>query len=297
MTGLILIILAGLLWCANGIVFSYITRKSLNFVTVIGIQAFVGSVFVWFFISDFNSISITSDPRVKQLLAIMLSSGILGAFGMILMQKAMRTGHHGIVFTVSQSAMIIPFLFGILFFGAHVFPYQIAGLLLVVISFAAFGLGNQHGEISADGKKNQFWLLLTLFSFIILGVHQSLITLPSYWKEWTDVSNLRIFFLATGFSVGYLISMILTHNYPDKKAMLYGVATAPCGIPSLILFFRGLDMLATKNLVAFAYPLAVGTCIIGFITYSLFFLKERTPKMSLIGVFIGIIGLVIISIN
>ena len=71
----------------------------------------------------------------------MLSSGIICSFGVILMQKGMRGGHHGIVFTISQSAMIIPFLCGIIIFGEKITLYQLAGMIFVLISFVAFGMG------------------------------------------------------------------------------------------------------------------------------------------------------------
>lgn len=291
-TGLVCIFITGLLWCANGILFSYIARKSLNFLAVIGIQALSGTLFVWLFVSDMHTVLISSDPRLKQLIIIMVTSGLLGAIGMMLMQKAMRIGHHGVVFTVTQSAMVIPFLIGIVFFGMRIVQYQLTGLVLVILSFIAFGMGGKRSE----AVHNKLWLSFALFSFLILGVHQSLATLPSYWTGWTDISNLRVAFMSTGFVVGYFLAMAIMSKFPDGNALRYGIMSMPFGVPSLILFFKGIDILAMRNMVAYAYPIAVGTCIVSFVAYSLFFLKEKTPVLSIAGVGLGFIGLVMISI-
>ncbi|MEE4312592.1 MAG: EamA family transporter [candidate division KSB1 bacterium] len=291
--GFILIILTGLLWCANGILISYVARKSLNFLAVIGIQALSGTLFVWFFVSDMHTLFASPDPRLKQLVFIMVSSGILGAMGMMLMQKAMRIGHHGIVFTVSQSSMIVPFLLGVIFYGLQIFQYQLAGLILLILSVVAFGIGDQRNV----AVKNNLWLPFTLFSFLILGVHQSLATLPSYWVDWTDGANLRVAFMSAGFVIGYFLAMVIMNRFPDGNALRYGIISMPFGVPSLILFFKGIDLMAVHDMVAYAYPVAVGTCIISFVAYSLFFLKEKTPAISIAGVGLGVVGLIMISIK
>ena len=96
-TGLILIVATGLLWCANAIVMSYIARKSMNFISVIGIQAIVGAGVAWVFLSDSTILFYEKPSRLAELAFIMVGSGIICTLGMFTMQKAMKIGHHGIV--------------------------------------------------------------------------------------------------------------------------------------------------------------------------------------------------------
>ena len=111
--GIILVITAGLIWGMNGIIFSYIARKSMKFHVVIGVQAAWGVLLSWILISNLKVLMTEQIPYVGLLTVVMIISGMLCSIGMMIMQRALKMGHHGIVFTISQSAMLIPFMFGV----------------------------------------------------------------------------------------------------------------------------------------------------------------------------------------
>jgi len=99
----------------------------------------------------------------------------------------------------------------------------------------------------------------------------------------------------TGILSGYILGMVRQKTIPNKKDLWFGTMVVPLGFPSLIFFYRGMDLFAEKNLVSMVYPLAVGTSIVTFMSYSLFYLRERTPKIAIVGICVGILGLILIS--
>jgi len=294
--GIFLVIIAGILWGLNGIVFSYIARKSMKFAAVIGVQAAWGVFLSWILISNLKVLTTENIPYIGLLSVVMIGSGILCSTGMMIMQRALKMGHHGIVFTISQSAMIIPFLFGVIVFGESINYLKWTGLLFVIFSFITFGSERSTSEESKPHKSSYIWFVLALIVFILLGIHQILTIIPLQWNGWSDTANIRIPLFMTGILMGYILAMVSQKTFPGKKDLWFGTMVVPLGFPSLIFFYKGMDLLVTKNLVSMAYPVAVGTTIITFMTYSLFYLRERTPKIAIVGVFVGIAGLTLISI-
>jgi len=163
---MLLVAIAGLLWGLNGIVFSYIARKSMKFASVIGVQAAWGVILSWILISNFKLLMTREIPQIALLSVVLIGSGILCAAGMMIMQRALKIGHHGIVFTISQSAMIIPFLFGVIVLGERVDYLKWIGLFFVIFSFITFG-SEQSTRTGTEGcKKSYIWFILALLVFL-----------------------------------------------------------------------------------------------------------------------------------
>ncbi|MCU0643916.1 MAG: hypothetical protein MUC94_06610 [bacterium] len=289
-----LIVLTGLIWCANGIIFSYAARRSLDFVSIMVIATFLGSALCWIFLSEPHMILNGTAVRFGDLAVTMISSGILGTVGVILMQRAMRRGHHGIVWTISQFALIVPFLFGVIVFHEPTTLLKNLGLFFVLASFLAFGLGQSQSQRQQD-KSFRFWFPMTLVAFFILGIHQSITLIPGYWKNWDDVANLRGSLINTGFFISYLIAIIFSARLPNRAEIKLGLVSGIFVFISPITLFGSMDLLKKANLLSMVYPLAVGICIIAFIIYSALFLKEKSSFSTLAGIVAGIAGLMLIS--
>ncbi|HEX9973309.1 MAG TPA: hypothetical protein VGD14_14650 [bacterium] len=293
--GMLLITLTGLIWCANGIIFSYAARRSLDFVAIMVIATFIGALLSWVFMSKPQMILNGTASRFGDLALVMLSSGIIGTIGVIIMQKAMRSGHHGIVWTISQFALIVPFLFGVIVFHEPTTLLKNIGILCVMASFLAFGSGQSRSNHQAD-KSVLFWFPMTLLAFVILGIHQSITLIPGYWKNWQDVANVRGALINTGFFMSYLIALIFSRRLPNREALKLGLLSGIFVFISPITLFGSMDLLAKANMLSMVYPLAVGTCIIAFIIYSALFLKEKSSFTTLAGIGAGIAGLMLISL-
>ena len=294
--GIIYIIFSGICWCLNGIVFSYTAKKSMNFIQIVLISTSLSTIIAWVYFLNYSSTNIAIPPKAGMLSVIMIISGMICSFGLIIMQKAMQKGHHGIVYSISQSAMIIPFLYSIIVFNESITLFKTVGIALIILSFIAFGTG-QSNSIKNDYKSPfKFWFSLAISSFLIIGIHQILTLLPIYWPNWTDSSNMRVPLLFTGFSIGYIFIFFTHKTKIEKRSILFALMLIPLALPSQFIFYRGMDIFAKLNIVSVAYPLAVGTNIIAFVIYSLFFLKEKSPKIYIAGVLIGVSGLMLLAI-
>ena len=58
-----------------------------------------------------------------------------------------------------------------------------------------------------------------------------------------------------------------------------------------------MDLLKTSGLLPVVYPLAIGISIIGVALYSGVVLKEKFKVGQLVGIFIGITGIILISLQ
>lgn len=292
--GMFLVAFTGLLWCGNGIIFSYAARKSLDFIAIMVVATFLGAILTLAFFSKPLMIFNGTLSRNTELALIMIGCGMIGTWGVILMQKSMRWGHHGITWIISQSAMIFPFLLGVFMFKETASLQKIAGLLLVVFSFISFGLGQTHST-NQSNKPLIYWFPLAIFSFFILGIHQSLSLIPNHWQNWEDTANLRATFINTGFFIGYLPSMLFQRQFPNRATLKLSFLSAIFVVVSPITLFWSMDLLAKQKMVSMVFPLAVGTCIIAFVIYSGLFLKEKFSRITFLGVIAGIAGLTLIS--
>ncbi len=294
-TGLILIFITGILWSGNGIVFSYIARKKINFAAVM-VPVNAACVILSFLIFTNHRVLFNEDiPYFKELSITMLISGMFAALGFTLMQTAWKKGHHGVIWTISQSAMVVPFLFGVIIFSDDINIIKSSGMGLILLSFIFFGFGMKNKEKNIR-PGNYLWFWQALLVFILIGIQQSLTTLPSYWDGWSDTADIRTPILFLGIFFTYLAFMAVQKQYPDRQTLKLSLYIILFSVPGQHALFMGIDHLNKVKMVAIAYPLAVGITILFFVFYSLFYLKEKTSKASILGIFVAMAGLVLVSI-
>ena len=134
-----LVFLTGLLWMLVGILVSRITRLKLDFMATATVSGLAITTAAWLIFPDFVALRSGEVPRLGVLILVMLVAGVFAPLGMLSMQKGMRMGNHGVVWTIGQSAMLIPFLFGVLIMRETVSVLQIVGMAAITIAFLIFG--------------------------------------------------------------------------------------------------------------------------------------------------------------
>lgn len=293
--GILLVFITGLSWSAVGVVYSHVARHKLDLFAVKGVQTLLGAVFAWVFIADWPALLRGDAIRLGELALVMLGSGLLNGVGVIAMQKAMRAGHHGIVWTMGQSAMVLPFAYGVLFFGEAAPLRRCAGVALVLGSLVLFGL-KRRSVTPVKGEASGAWFPLALLTLLLLGSHQSLATTPAHWQGWEDAARMRVPFATLGIALCYVAPTVARRAWPNRKTLGVGLVLLGIGVPTQLIFYTGMDALRAHKMVSLAYPLAVGTCIVVFALYSALVLKERKTPASLAGIALGIGGLALISL-
>lgn len=293
--GLTWVFISGLLWMLIGIVVSRITRLKLDFLAVAAVFGPVILITAWLVFPDYAILRAGDVPSVGILSLIMIISGMFSPLGMLSLQKGMRMGNHGVVWTIAQSAMLIPFLFGVLIMREAVSVSQIAGMTAIL--FAFFFFGRDKADTKTTGvNQSGVWFWMALLAFVLIGMQQTLATIPSHWVDWQDTANLRRPLLATGACLGYISLAVFKRRIPNRKEVFYGFLYASISLPSFYTIFQGMDQLKPHGMVSLVYPIAVGTCITGFVLYSLFVLREKTSLAGISGLIFAGTGLVLISL-
>jgi len=233
------------------------------------------------------------------LIGILLAAGSLNALGMLTVQRAMRTGHQSVIWSVSQSALVIPFLAGIVFFNEKLTMLHIIGISSLLISLAAFGFARSHStDTPADEPvKSPSWFLLAIITLFIYGIQQTMMTIPSHLAAFADTAHIRIPIVALGNGMVYFSIWGKRPVLPTKHIFMLAAFTSIVGITSSFCLFHGLDNLAKSGMASVGFPIAVGTCISGFAIYSIVVLRESCTRLHIVGIATGLIGVVCVSMR
>lgn len=290
------LVTVGLSWTLTGVVMSEAPRKNTDPAVVMllsGITSMLISVVI-LIVSGMGAVSL----RVWALAGgcYFLSSAI--NFLMLqIMSHAMQRGPNGVIWAIIQSALVFPFIVGVLFYGSEMTVFRGIGLGLVLAALSLFAVGKEN---RIKGGK---WLFSTVAAFLMTGVILSLNTIPSYYEELRSLSSIgrAICSGAGALLAGGLwnISKYRSYSWRDWYAVIsrplvwkYILMLKCFGlICSYLLLYPGLDAMAKANAGAISYPLIVGSCIAGFTVYSAVKLKEKSSIWQWAGIVLCIAGL------
>lgn len=296
--GIILLLLSGLGWSIIGIIISNCAHKNRNIAVVQGGAALLIMVFGIFFLIIQGKSPIYSQETILIYL-VMFITGIINFFNFILMRKAMKKGPNGIVWCIMQSALIFPFLTGILFFGVIPTVARIIGVFLIIIGIILTGLGKGHQKSQKNLLQNNKWIWAALSAFTIVGISQCFGNLPSYMDGASQVDGVQraIAFQGGTFSAFLFFSLLNTNFRKFEgvgKPML--ALTVVTLIIQFFLFYKGLDIVQQAGAGSIGYPITISSCIIIFFIYSFIFLKETLPRSGMAGIILCICGIIAISL-
>lgn len=297
-SGIALAIATGLLWTVIAAIMSRAVQAKLNAIAFLALSGTIASAGCWIFILKWDVLQSGGVPRLADLIIIMVIAGILSGIGSVLMLLSMGAGHQAASWTISQSSMVIPFLWGTLVWKDPIKANGWIGMALIILSVVLLGLSKKHGE---EGSINLRWLTLALSAFTILGVTQTMCSYPSQWPGWSDEARLRVPLYQTINTIPQIV-LVFTHRARIEKssiplAVLLAAGLALTAVIGQLTIFSSLDFLGEVNLVSITYPLAVGVCVLGFALYSGFVLRERFTHPTRLGLLAGVIGLLLLSIK
>ena len=293
LTGILIAIATGLSWTLVGIIMTRISKHGLNPNQYFGLNYLFSVLFSLVFLSRYKDFA-AIDGGHAILCSIMIGSGLFTAAGMLVLQKSMKLGHNGIAWSIGQSAIILPFLSGILIFAQKGTLFQYAGALLILGGMAIPSLNAKGKSDVIATKYISPWIVLAFAAFVLLGVAQTLQSIPSYWKGWIDHGNMRpaLFYLG-GFAGAVLFAVPTRVNLFawEKKTWAYASVMALFNLITIKLTFICLDLLSEAGVGSIGYPLLIGSCIAGFSFYSLFIIKEESHPANWIGLGLTLAGI------
>lgn len=296
--GIFSLVLVGLSWTVVGAVMGLAPKKKLD-PAVLQLTGAVITVTTCSFLLPGTDINTIDGTTLFWVGLDYWATGALNCIMLILMALAMQKGPNGIIWAIIQSAMIFPFMTGMIFFGVEPKAVRIAGLLLILLSLALSGFGKENS--SKKGK----WKLMAFAAFLITGVVQNLANLPSYFESAQKITPVyRALFLASGVLTTAVIRVIWQRNWnsfrenlKSKWLWIFTFALQFFGLIFAILFqYPGMDALARCGLGSVSYPLLVGSCLVGFSLYSMFILKEKNSLLQFASLGCCLAGIIMICL-
>jgi drug/metabolite transporter (DMT)-like permease len=291
-----IVLIVGILWATVGIIYSRVARRGEDFVSFISFNSLLTTVSAWIIIPRHDLLIAQPITSHLPLLSVMLLAGLFSSFGMTAMHHSMRRGHHGATWTIGQSALIFPFALGIGIWGDSVKIINVCGFLTILTGIVLLGMVATENRESAKPSAGG-WLSVALLSLLLLGIGQTLTTIPSRWLDWQDTARMRVPLLLTGSMIGYFTLMIGLRRQFRIRAWREGIILCAIGLLSQLLLFWALDVFAASSRSALVYPVAIGTCTTAFAIYSMVYLKEEATVFHVLGIGLGCIGVVFVSLK
>jgi len=285
--GFLYAVLTGLSWTVIGAVLSGGANNRFDLVAYSVIQTAATGVLALLFYARPSGAA--AEGMLLPALAVFVA-GAVNAIGQLVVKTAMTRGNHGPVWAVSQSALVIPFLAGVMFWGNPGTAGQWIGTALITGGIL----------IPAAGKFRdcRVWLGPAVAALLLFGVVQTLYALPSQLAGGRDPGGLRPMLAAFGGTAGWLPVLLLRRKFsPDRRTLILALGMSVLSLVSLKLFFLSLDRLARAGLGSVGIPLVVGCNIAGFFLYSLLVLRERPGRIEISGMLALLAGIAAIAIN
>jgi len=289
-------ILTGLLWSGTGILFSRIAKNRHDFIGIRIRAALIAAGCAWILFPRFPLGDPDAVREIGRLAWVLLPGTLVGTFGMFLLNKAMGRGHNGACWTLSQSAMVIPFLAGILIWNETPAPVKLLGVTCVLVAMVCFGISREATSSDTADAHSLTWFPLALAAFVGLGCMQIAMSVPSRWENWEDIYRIRVPMLLSGMAIANILIRCVQKPHPGKRPWKYILCNVAIALTSQRLMFTAIDALAETNQAGLAFPVAINACVLGFSAYSLFWLREPTTRLHLAGMGLGGTGIVLMTL-
>ncbi|MBO7741968.1 MAG: hypothetical protein J6S21_05385, partial [Victivallales bacterium] len=210
---------------------------------------------------------------------------------------------NGIIWAIIQSALVFPFIGGVLFYDVAPTAVRITGILMLLLALALFALCKSN---SRDGSR--FWVVEAFICLAMCAVQQNISTMPSYYEAAHGVPSLV---RALASVLGILISAIIYNavrmtperwkqirgNLRNYTLWKYIFALQFFNlIFAYTLFYPGMNVMADHGMGGMCYPVMVGSCIVSFTLSSILVLKERFQKVQVFALIACILGILFLCL-
>ena len=277
--GIIFTLITGLAWTGVGICFSHVVKKNIHFTGFMLLYSLVISVAAWIFFPDYAKLGQVTANDWKILLLTMLPCGLFGMAGFMMMRTAMASGHHGVVWALAQSAVVVPCLFAVTVFHERIGWPATVGVGLLVAGMAMLSAGRKsEGNVTSRG-----WLVMALCSFLLIGIGQTFSLLPSYLKMIAAGGSLRVPLVVSA-GIVWLVPVIWQRRGIGMETVIPALIYAALVLIGQYGLFQALDAMSVCGAGSLVYPLAIGISIVMFALYSRFYLREKAGVVMISGI-------------
>lgn len=298
--GIMAMVIVGSSWCLIGFVMGDAPKKGIE----PSLVQFIGYLFSLIF-STIVLIGTNSIPTCDWKIIVFTCSfiglgGFLNFYMLQIMSKAMQIGPNGIIWSIIQSALVFPFIVGILFFNVQFTIVRFLGIIALLVSLILFAF------TKSNQSSSNKWRYLAFACLCIAAIQQNLTSMPSYFPEAKAVNSITRSLSA---SCGALFAAViynlvrmdkslldkLKNNVKNKTLWKYVIALQFFNLFfAYTLFYPGMNVMADAGLGGMSYPMMVGSCIVSFSLTAVVILKEKFSLIQLGATIVCITGLVCI---
>ena len=305
--GILALLIYGGSWCVTGMVLSRAPRHGVDAGVFQGMSALVNVLFSLVVVLGGQMLSHCSAIAVGCVFLNDVMDAGFSYYGLHIMSKAMQFGPNGIIWGITQSCMIIPFLASCLFLDEHPNGWGMAGLGVLLAGLGCYGLSraNPGSETNVPGN----WRKFAFLAMLLCGIGQTLTTLPSYFEPTRVIpSPFRVISTGCGTVLAMLLDTRRTPNLPKEKPLLrnnfcnpllwkYICLSQGISLPlSYFLLYPGINALSSHGLARISYPLMVGASIVAFTLASMIHMKEKLTLLQFAALVFTLTGLALLCI-
>ena len=237
-----------------------------------------------------------------------LLSLILGACGftyvvaLYVQIQCFTIGKKGLTSACTTSAIIIPFLFGVIAMGERPRPLGYLGALCLLCGMVVCVLtGKQKEEETQAQTQGNYmkWFALTMLCIVLNGCGAILQSLSS-WMGFDNVSGMfRAALLMVLSGVGNLLACAVVRANPLKgiKSILpWAAIWAVVGTATNLIFFVAMDAMAKVGAGSFTTCISSTAALLFFFLYTSVRFRERYRPVTILGIIICLLGIFAIGL-
>ena len=245
----------------------------------------VASVLGYFF-ARWNHVAATGYTDELWFYAIL--AGVGGSAAVFVFNNAVRVGHFGYSNAIYRSSFLIPVVFSVAVFGAVLNATTVAGILLILASIFLVSWSND-AFAKSGGHRNLLWFLMIVSAFALSG-------LPRVAQLLTSHSRLDSFaYLFASYVSGFLLLLVIfliRRKGVSRYALIYGSVAAAASFVGVYCTLEALKLLRAS--IVFPVTLSAPILLGMFIS---FLCRERIRPAGWVGVFLGIFGILMLSLQ
>lgn len=304
--GIIALLLVGASWCMVGVIFGDAPKRGLQ-TALVQFSGACCSLMIGLFIAFFILDEPTTCGRREMFItcgAIFVTS-IFNFLGLQAMSAGMKCGPNGAVWGIMQSALIFPYLVGLILFAQPLTVPNFLGMTFVMSALVFFAMAkNQKQQPGVEIQSK--WRFYAFLALGIIAIQQNLSTAPSAYFESPKMVSPVVRSLSG--AAGTLFSSCMwalvreIRERGSAKAMfsglknpwlyLYVLGMQPFNLFfAYVLLYPGMDAMGRAGVGSICYPLMVGSCIVSFSLYAILGLKEKITKVQIAALVLCVIGL------
>lgn len=233
--------------------------------------------------------------------------GFLFAFTILFYNLAINSGPLSYTAFYFSSSMLLPTLFGLLFFKEELRWTLILAIMLFLMAFYFLNItkDSKDGSTSSTlGKLKRQWLFYCILTFlgngclsIVQKLHQNL----QHGTEATGLMLLGFTFASLCYFVAYPVVKRSSRNevrnqFSIKKSMKENFTPILFLAAGSLLGNLLLTSLAGKIPSSYLFPLVQGSIILGITIISTLFFHEKLSTRGKIGILLGVLAIVFINV-